>query len=152
MRLVSERLLQFRALFYAASGQFKAATELSKMLINALHAPAAAAHRAVWLRAYQHGLARMYWMARDYDNFRSLAPALLAPRLPTEWPFIETAIELMRGQLAILREDWPAAEAAREEAVRTHERFRMPMTHGDPRVSLACCATTLAIAGGSSHL
>jgi hypothetical protein len=48
-----------------------------------------------------------------------LASALLTPRLPTEWPFIETAIELVRGQLAILREDWRTAEAALEETVRT---------------------------------
>ncbi len=137
MKLVSERLVQFRTLFYAASGQFEAATSLSKTLIDALQAPQAASHRAVWLRGYQHALARMYWMAGDYDNFRALAPALLAPRLPTEWPFIEAAVELVRGQMAILREDWRTAEAALGQAVRMHQRFRMPMTYADPRVSLA---------------
>jgi LuxR family maltose regulon positive regulatory protein len=39
--------------------------------------------------------------------------------------------------MALLREDWRTAEAALSEAVRTHARFRMPMTYGDPRVSLA---------------
>jgi LuxR family maltose regulon positive regulatory protein len=137
IRLVSERLLQFRTLFYAASGQFDAATTLSKRLIDALQTPEAAAHRATWLRSYQHALARMYWMARDYDSYRALAPTLLAPRLPTEWPYMDTAIELMRGQLAILREDWSTAQAALGQAVRTHAQHRLPMTHGDPRISLA---------------
>ena len=137
IRLVSERLLQFRTLYYAANGQFEAATSLSRSLIEALQTPEAAAHRAVWLRGYQHALARMYWMSQDYGNYRALAPTLLAPRLPGEWPFIDTAIELMRGQLAILREDWRTAEEALEQAVRTHQRFRMPMTYGDPRISLA---------------
>lgn len=86
MRLVSERLLQFRTQFHAASGQFDRAIPLGRKLIEALQAPEAIAHRAVWLRAYQHSLARMYWMAGDHDNFRALAPALLAPRLANEWP------------------------------------------------------------------
>jgi LuxR family maltose regulon positive regulatory protein len=137
MRLVSERLLQFRALYLAASGQYEPGEALIKKLIQALQAPEAGAHRAVWQRAYQHGLARFYWMAGDHDNFRALAPALLAPRVSTEWQFIDTAMELVRGQLAILREDWRTAESALEDAVRTHARYRMPMSYGDPRVTLA---------------
>lgn len=137
MRLVSERLLQFRALYLAASGQYEPGEALIKKLIEALQAPEASAHRAVWQRAYQHGLARFYWMAGDHQNFRSLAPALLAPRVSSEWPFLDTAAELVRGQLAILREDWRTAGMALEEAVRTHERYRMPMSYGDPRITLA---------------
>jgi LuxR family maltose regulon positive regulatory protein len=137
MRLISERLLQFRTQYDAASGQFEAAIGRGKILLGALQAPEAIAHRAVWLRAYQHSLARMYWLAGDHESFRALAPALLAPRLASEWPFIETAIELVRGQMAILRSDWRSAEAALEQAVRTHERHRMPFVYGDPRVSLA---------------
>jgi LuxR family maltose regulon positive regulatory protein len=137
MRLISERLLQFRSLFHAASGQFEQATALGRRLVDALQAPEASSHRASWLRAYQHALARMYWMAGDFENFRALAPALLAPRATTEWPFIDTALELVRGQVAMLREDWRTAEAALQQAVRTHQRFRLPMTYGDPRVSLA---------------
>lgn len=137
MRLVSERLLQFRALYLAASGQYEPGEALIKKLIQALQAPEAGAHRAVWQRAYQHGLARFYWMAGDHDNFRGLAPALLAPRISIEWPFLDAAMELVRGQLAILREDWRTAETALEEAVRAHERYRMPMSYGDPRITLA---------------
>ena len=137
MRLVSERLLQFRVHFAAASGQFEAAIAGGNMLLNALQAPEAISHRAVWQRGYQHSMARIYWMAGDHDRFRALAPALLAPRLATEWPFIETAIELVRGQLALLREDWRTAQSALEQAVETHRRFRMPFVYGDPSVSLA---------------
>ena len=137
MRLISERLLQFQTQFETASGQFETAIARGRMLLAALQAPEATSHRAVWLRAYQHSLARMYWLAGDHDNFRALAPNLLAPRLATEWPFIETAIDLVRGQMAILRSDWRTAESALELAARTHQRFRMPFVYGDPRVSLA---------------
>lgn len=137
MRLVSERLLQFRALFLAASGRFDAAQELARRLVGELQSTESAAHRAVWLRAYQHAYARICWMARDYESFRGLAPALLAPRVANEWPFMQTAIDLVRGQLAILREDWRSAEAALSAAVQGHASFRMPMVYGDPRISLA---------------
>jgi len=137
MRLVSERMLQFRALYFAASGQHEAAEKAMQLQINALQAPQSAAHRAVWLRAYQHALARFYWSEDNFTAFRDLAVTLLQPRVATEWPFLETAIELVRGQLAILREDWRAAAIALELAVQTHAKFRMPMSYGDPRVTLA---------------
>ncbi len=137
MRLVAERLMQFRSLYLAAAGQFDAAEALANSLINALMLPEATSHRAVWLRAYQHGLARIRWMAGRYDQFRELAPTLLAPRVATEWEFLDSATELVRGQLAFLREDWDVARTALERAVRVHERFRMPMIYGDPRFMLA---------------
>jgi LuxR family maltose regulon positive regulatory protein len=137
MRLVSERLLQFRALFYAASGKFENAQRLTRTLIDGLKTAEAAAHRAVWLRAYQHGFARICWMARDYDTFRELASSLLAPRMAHEWPFVQTAMELVRGQLAILREDWHTAETALQSSMAEHARYRMPMIYGDPRITFA---------------
>jgi LuxR family maltose regulon positive regulatory protein len=137
MRLVAERLMQFRSLYLAASGQFEAAEALMQALIDALLLPEAATHRAVWLRAYQHGLARFYWMAGKHEQFRELAPILLAPRVATEWEFLDSASELIRGQLACLRQDWPMAQEALETSLRIHERFRMPMIYGDPRFNLA---------------
>jgi LuxR family transcriptional regulator, maltose regulon positive regulatory protein len=89
------------------------------------------------LRAYQHGLARFYWMAGKHERFRELAPTLLAPRVSTEWEFLDSAIELVRGQLACLREDWRVAESALQASIRSHARFRMPMIYGDPRLNLA---------------
>ena len=137
MRLVAERLQQFRALYLAASGEFDAAEAAMNMLIRALLQPEAATHRAVWLRAYQHGLARCYWMAGRIEQFRALAPTLLAPRVAAEWPFLDSAIELVRGQLALLRQDWAVAQTAFEAALRIHARFRMPMIYGDPRMNLS---------------
>lgn len=137
MRLVSERLLQFRALYYAASGKFENAQRLTRTLIEGLKVSEAAAHRTVWLRAYQHGLARISWMARDYDAFRELAPSLLAPRVAYEWPFVQPASELVRAQLAILREDWHTAETALQNSIAEHALHRMPMVYGDPRVTFA---------------
>jgi LuxR family maltose regulon positive regulatory protein len=136
MRLVAERWMQFRSLYLAATGQFDAAEALGKSLIDALLLPEAASHRAVWLRAYQHGLARVYWMAGRYEQFRELAPTLLAPRVATEWEFLDSASELVRGELALLREDWEVAQEALGRSIRIHERFRMPMIFGDPRVTL----------------
>ena len=46
-------------------------------------------------------------------------------------------MELVRGQLALLREDWRSAEAALRTSVQLHARFRMPMVYGDPRITLA---------------
>jgi LuxR family maltose regulon positive regulatory protein len=137
MRLIAERLLQFRTQFLVASGNYAAAEQLSLTLIGALMQPEAAAHRAVWLRAYQHPLARLYWISEDHEKFRALTASMLAPRTTHEWPFIEAPTELVRGQLALLREDWNTAEAALEHAVRVHARFRMPMVYADPRVTLA---------------
>ena len=137
IRLVSERLLQFRAVYYVATGQYEAAATMISTLIDTLLVPEAIAHRAVWLRGYQHALARCYWIANDIDKFRALAPTLLAPRVATEWPFIDAAIELVRGQLALLRQDWPTAQAALEQSVRLHARFPLPMSYSDPRISLA---------------
>ena len=140
MRLVAERLMQFRSLYLAAIGQTDAAESLAKTLIGALMLPEAASHRSVWLRAYQHGLARIYWMSGRYEQLRELAPTLLAPRVATEWEFLESAAELVRGQLAFLREDWTVAQSALERAVQIHERFRMPMIYGDPRITLSYVA------------
>jgi LuxR family maltose regulon positive regulatory protein len=137
MRLVSERALQFHALYLAGTAQYEQGEALMKKLIQALQTPEASAHRAVWQRAYQHGLARLYWLAGDHEQFRALASTLLSPRVSTEWPYIDTATDLVRGQLALLREDWAVAEAALEQAIASHRRFRMPMCYGDPRVSLA---------------
>ncbi len=57
--------------------------------------------------------------------------------MATEWEFLDSAIELVRGQLACLREDWRVAQTSLEESIRIHQRFRMPMIYGDPRLTLA---------------
>ena len=137
MRLIAERMLQFRTQYLTASGSYAAAEQLSLVIVNALMAPEAAAHRAVWLRAYQHPLARLYWVSQDYDKFRALAPALLHPRMAHEWPFIDAPTELVRGQLALLHEDWPTAQTALEQAAAIHARYRMPMVYADPRITLS---------------
>lgn len=137
MRLVSERLLQFRALYLAANGRFAAAHALARRMIDELQRTESAAHRAVWLRAYQHAYARICWMSGDHDALRALAPALLAPRVASEWPFMQAASDLVRGQLALLRADWPAAETALRAASAAYQRHRVPMVCADPRITLA---------------
>ena len=38
---------------------------------------------------------------------------LLAPRTEVEWPFIDVAAQVVRGQRALVERDWQAAEAVR---------------------------------------
>jgi LuxR family maltose regulon positive regulatory protein len=137
IRLVAERLVQFKALYLSAIGQRSAALALTKAMLDALQTPEAAGHRAAWQRGYLHGLARQYWMAMDRDALAALLPQLLGPRRPAEWPFIDAATDTVRGLTALLAKDWPGAQAALETAARLHVRYRLPMTYADPRIGLA---------------
>jgi LuxR family maltose regulon positive regulatory protein len=137
IRMVAERLVQFKAQYLGAIGQSAQAITASKAIIASLQTPEAAGHRAAWLRGYLHGLARQHWIAMDGNGLAAMLPQLLGPRRPAEWPFIDAATETARGQCAILAKDWPTAQAALEMAVRLHARYRMPITYGDPHVGLA---------------
>jgi LuxR family maltose regulon positive regulatory protein len=137
IRLVAERLLNFKALFLAATGQFNAAIALTHAVIEALQVPEAGGHRAAWGRGYLHGLARQHWMAMDTAAHAKLLPELLGPRRPAEWAFIDAAAQTVRGQAAILAKDFAAAERVLQVAVRMHRTLMMPFTYADPRVALA---------------
>lgn len=137
IRLVAERLVQFKALYMGAIGQSRTGVEITQSVIAWLETPEAAGHRAAWGRGYLQGLARQYWMTMDADAFNALLPQLIGPRRPAEWPFIDAATETARGQAAILNKNWAAAKAALESAVQLHARYRMPMTYSDPRIALA---------------
>jgi LuxR family transcriptional regulator, maltose regulon positive regulatory protein len=137
IRMVVERLIQFKAQYLGAIGKHDQAIAATQAIIASLQAPEAAGHRAAWLRAYMHGLARQYWQAMNSDALNDLLPQLLGPRRPAEWPFIDAATETARGQALVLAKKWPAAQAALETAVRLHARYRMPITYGDPRIALA---------------
>jgi len=131
--------VQFRALYSAAVGQFEVAVAQTQALLDTLQLPEAAGHRAAWERGYQHGLARILWMAGDRAGFEALAPVLMAPRRPSEWPFIDAASAFIRGLSALSKGNPAAAEEPLKQAVQAHARFRMPMVHGDPRIALAQC-------------
>ena len=137
IRLVAERLVQFRALYFGAIGQHAAALAITKGIIDWLHTPEASGHRASWLRGYLHGLARQYWITLNAEEYLALLPQLVGPRRPTEWPFIDAATETARGHAAIFRKDFDGAITALQTAVGLHERFRMPSVYADPRVALA---------------
>ncbi len=137
IRLVGERLGQLRATFIAASGQPAAAFAAAQLHIEGIRAPELAWHRAAWLRAYQHALARMSWMAGERDPFLALLPALTAPRGPQEWPFVDVAADVVRGQAALLRGDPRAALEPLSRAVEGYARHRLPIVFSDPRLSLA---------------
>jgi LuxR family maltose regulon positive regulatory protein len=137
IRMVTERLVQFKAQYLGATGQTKKSIAAAQAIVDSLQAPEAAGHRAAWLRGYLHGLARQYWLALDAEGFIALLPQLIGPRRPAEWPFIDAATETARGQAAILAKDWLGAQSILEVAVQLHARYRMPMTYSDPRVSLA---------------
>ena len=137
IRLVAERLVQFKALYMGAIGQSQAGVDITRSVLAWLETPEAAGHRAAWGRGYLQGLARQYWMTMDAEAYNALLPQLIGPRRPAEWPFIDAATDTARGQAAILNKIWPAAKAALESAVQLHARYRMPMTYCDPRIALA---------------
>jgi LuxR family maltose regulon positive regulatory protein len=91
----------------------------------------------VWLRAYRHAQARMLWLAGEDDAWCAAAKPLTAPRTRAEWPFVDVAADLVRGQAALLRANADDAIVALGRAVEGYERFRMPQIHGDPRTLLA---------------
>jgi LuxR family transcriptional regulator, maltose regulon positive regulatory protein len=137
VRAVAERLGQFKVLLNAAMGNPQLGVELARHQVDGLSSPELAAHAAAWGRPYRHGLARMLWIAQDVDGFHAVLPHLVRPRNSVEWPFLDTAADTARGIGALLEEDWPAAQAALERAVRTYPRHRLPMVYSDPRIALA---------------
>jgi LuxR family maltose regulon positive regulatory protein len=142
IRLVAERLLNFRALYLGAIGQSAAGIELTQSIIASLQSMEVGGHRAAWQRSYQHGLARQHWLAMDATAYSELLPQLLGPKRPAEWPFIDAATETARGHVALLNGDSATAIDALEKAVNLHARLRMPMTYADPRVALAYAQST----------
>jgi len=137
IRLVAERMVNFKALFLAATGQIPTAIAMTHAVINSLQVPEAGGHRAAWGRAYLHGLARQHWMAMDAQGHAKLLPELLGPRRPAEWPFVDAAAQTARGHAAIFAKDFSTAERVLEIAVRAHAKFLMPFTYADPRIALS---------------
>jgi len=105
--------------------------------IEGLNSPEVERHRATWQRAYRHAFARMHWIAGNQADFEAQLPFLLAPTTAVEWPFVDTAADVVRGQAAIFRKDWRSAEEALVRAVAGYARHRMGTVFADPRVSLA---------------
>jgi LuxR family maltose regulon positive regulatory protein len=137
IRLMSERFAQFRTLLGGVTGDFSAMDAVAREMITGLQAPEVSAHRAVWERAYRHAHARMHWIHGSLQIWQTLTLPLLAPRTRVEWPFIDVAAEVVRGQHALVDRDWQAAEAVLEPILPGHVRLRLPMIYCDPRISLA---------------
>jgi LuxR family maltose regulon positive regulatory protein len=137
IRLVGERIGQLKAIYLAATGDTPRAVALANRHIEGLASPEVDRHRQSWLRAYRHAFNRMHWMAGDEDAFCAQLPYLLAPRAAAEWPFLDTAALVARGQAATFKGRWQDAAALLEAAVESQRRWRMPMVFADPRVSLA---------------
>ncbi|HSN70077.1 MAG TPA: LuxR C-terminal-related transcriptional regulator, partial [Steroidobacteraceae bacterium] len=137
IRLVGERVGQLKAIFHAASGELSEGVAIARRHIEGLQTPEVAWHRDAWLRSYRHAVARMYWMAGDSEGFMTELPHLLAPRTRAEWPFIDTAANVVRGLVAIFRGDWQSAASRLQEACDGHAHYRMSTVYVDPRISLA---------------
>jgi LuxR family maltose regulon positive regulatory protein len=137
IRLMSERFAQFRTLLCGVSSDLAGMDVVAREMIAGLQAPEVSAHRAVWERAYRHAHARMHWIHGNIATWQALTVPLLAPRTPVEWPFIDVAAEVVRGQRALVERDWRAAETILEPVLAGHARLRLPMIYCDPRISLA---------------
>ncbi len=137
IRLMAERIGQLRGMLLAASGRTAAAQAIAQLHLRGLDAPEVARHRAAWRRAYLHAAARFHWITGELERWREFLPELLQPRRPEEWPFVELAALVARGQAAIADRDWSAAMEALGHATSRYHRQRMPAIYCDPRVSLA---------------
>jgi LuxR family maltose regulon positive regulatory protein len=137
IRLMSERFAQFRTLLGGVSGDLAEMDAIGREMIAGLQAPEVGAHRAVWERAYRHAHARMHWIHGNVPVWQALTLPLLAPRTQVEWPFIDVAAQVVRGQRALVERDWKTAEAVLEPILPEHARLRLPMIYCDPRISLA---------------
>lgn len=137
VRLAIERLGQLKGISSIITGEHDAALALMRKHIQGMQAAELAGHSVVWLRAYRHAYARAHWLMGNAEGFREVLPYLVAPVVPGEWPFIGTAMSLVRGLDAMFDKDWRRAESALREAVKTHGRYRLPMVFGDPRINLA---------------
>lgn len=137
IRLMSERFAQFRTLLCGVSSDLAGTDVVAREMIAGLQASEVSAHRAVWERAYRHAHARMHWIHGNIQTWQALTVPLLAPRTQVEWPFIDVAAQVVRGQRALAERDWQAAEAVLEPILADHARLRLPMIFCDPRIALA---------------
>jgi LuxR family maltose regulon positive regulatory protein len=137
IRLKAERLAQLRVLHAAARGRHEDALAMARRQVDGMQAPELARHREVWMRAYQHGHARLLWMAGRDAEFLGLVPALTAPRRPAELGFVEVAADVVRGQAALLRGTPRDAVEPLERACDGYRRQRLPTIFSDPRIALA---------------
>jgi LuxR family maltose regulon positive regulatory protein len=136
IRLMSERYAQFRTLLGGVAGDLSIDGSAREM-IQGLQSPELSAHRPVWERTYRHAHARVHWIHGKLPTWRALVQPLLVPRMPREWPFIDVAAQVVRGQSALADRDYRGAIAALEPLLPDYERLQLPMIYCDPRISLA---------------
>jgi LuxR family maltose regulon positive regulatory protein len=146
---MSERFAQFRVLLGGVSGDLKAMDSIARDMITGLQSPELSAHRPVWERTYRHAHARMHWIHGSLPTWQALVQPLLAPRSKLEWPFIDVAAQVLRGQGALALRDWRGAEAILEPILSDYARLRLPMIYCDPRISLAYAKLRGGDAGGA---
>ncbi len=137
LRIMGERFRQFRILLGGLIGELSEVDALTRELLAGLQNPELQAHRAVWERAYRHAHARLFWVHGALEPWRRLTEPLVADRSPVEWPFIDLAAVVVRGQRALDRKDWGQAISILEPALKDYPRLCMPMVYCDPRISLA---------------
>ena len=149
IRLMSERFAQFRVLLGGVSGDLKTMDSAARDMISGLQSPELSAHRPVWERTYRHAHARMHWIHGSLTTWQSLIQPLLPARSKVEWPFIDVAAQVLRGQSALAQRDWRGAEAILEPILPDYARLRLPMIYCDPRISLAYAKLRAGDAGGA---
>ena len=137
MRLVVERLGQLRALMGIAMLNHDAALKVIHTHVAGMQEVDMAGHNAIWMRPYRYGMARAAWVAGDADAFHEVLPYLIEPARPGEWAFVTMAAAIVSGQAAMLAKQWDVAVKAFRDALRTHDRLRLPLIHADPRINLA---------------
>ena len=93
--------------------------------------------RETWERSSRFCVSRILWMAGDREGMLAHWPVLSADRQEFEWPYVDTAREMLRGQLAIFDNRLDDAEIAFRDAVRMQTQWRVTNLVGDARPGLA---------------
>ncbi|HEU5135796.1 MAG TPA: LuxR C-terminal-related transcriptional regulator [Steroidobacteraceae bacterium] len=138
---------QLRAVHLAASGRHAEGLEQLEKSIEFLRGSELAELRESWLRPVMLDATRFAWAAENAPALRKLLAPFEAPRVPAEWPALESGAALARGQCALLEGRLDVAEHQLIEACRLHDRWPHVMFMRQPRVALAF----LRIAQGDSR-
>jgi LuxR family maltose regulon positive regulatory protein len=137
IRLLGERYIQFRTVMRLVLGETRGAAETTAAHILSFRSKELAAHAAAWGRAYRHGHARMYWVGGHLAEWQAMLPVLTAARGHAEWPYVDVAADLARGQAAIARGEPAAALVPLQRSIERHGDLRLPQVYSDPRLALA---------------
>ncbi|MDD2760283.1 MAG: LuxR C-terminal-related transcriptional regulator [Methylomonas sp.] len=142
-------LNQLNCWILAADGEFEQAANMEMRNQKIFDSPEFRSLAPTWLRLIAVVMASVYWMAQDVQGFGEILPTLEPARRPEEWPVIDTARALAKGQFALLSGRLDQAEAELLLACELYKFWRLPIFMGNPSTSLALLRLARGDAGAA---